>query len=143
MKNCIFCKIARNEASNYCVYEDNVAKAFLDINPWTKGHTLVIPKKHYENIFDIPEEELKKIIVIIKKLSVIYRKIFGNCDVNIIQSSGKNAQQDVFHFHMHLIPRYGKDGQKIQLKINESIKKEIPSILKKIKLEIDKSKNFL
>ena len=113
MKDCIFCKIARNETNNYCVYEDNVVKAFLDINPWTKGHTLIIPKKHYKDIFDIPEEELKEIIVIIKRLSIIYRKIFGDCDINIIQSSGKNAQQDVLHFHMHLVPRYKTDKQKI------------------------------
>ena len=66
MKSCIFCKIARDEEKNYCVYEDDMIKAFLDINPWTRGHTLVIPKTHYRDIFDIPENELKKMIVVAK-----------------------------------------------------------------------------
>lgn len=139
MENCIFCKIARNEGDCYCIYENGTIKAFLDINPWTEGHTLVIPKIHYKDIFDIPEKELKEIITVVKKLSVIYKKVFG-CDINIIQSSGKNAQQDVFHFHIHVIPRYEFDGQKIQLKVNKTLQENLSSTLKKIKLETAKSK---
>ena len=143
MKNCVFCEIVRNEKSSYCVYEDRLVKAFLDINPWTKGHTLIISKTHYKDIFDIPENELKRIIVITKRLSIAYKKIFENCDMNIIQSNGKNAQQDVFHFHIHLVPRYKSDGQKIKLIVNEYLKKEISLTFEKIKLNINKSKNFL
>ena len=132
MGNCIFCKIAKNEIKNYTIYEDDFIKVFLDANPWTEGHTLIIPKKHYENIFDIPEEELKKIIVIAKKLSVSYKNFFG-CDINIVQSNGKYAQQEIPHFHMHLIPRFKSDGQKILFKINKEIQKKIPLTFEKIK----------
>jgi len=67
MKDCLFCKIAWSEEDCYCVYEDNNVKAFLDINPFTKGHTLVISKKHYRDIFDIPKKEFEKLMGIVKK----------------------------------------------------------------------------
>jgi histidine triad (HIT) family protein len=133
MDDCIFCKIVRGEIPCYSVYENNFVKAFLDINPWTRGHTLVIPKKHYENIFDITEDELKEIISVVKKISVAYKKIF-NCDINLIQSNGKNAQQEVFHFHMHIIPRYKQDNQKIIMKVDEDSKKNLKLIMEEIKL---------
>ncbi len=132
MEDCLFCKIAKNEANCYCVYEDDNVKAFLDINPWTKGHTLVIPKKHYKNIFDIPEKDFEEIMRIVRKIALIYKKILG-CDINIIQSSGENAQQDFPHFHVHIIPRYKRDKQKIQLNVNKSLKDNLPSILEEIK----------
>lgn len=137
MKDCIFCKIIRNELNCYCVYENDITKAFLDINPWTKGHTLVIPKTHYKDIFDIPEKELKEIIKVVKNIALIYKKVWG-CDINIIQSSGKNAQQDVFHFHVHIIPRYEYDGQKIQLNVNKELKENLSVILKEIKSKTSK-----
>jgi len=132
MEDCLFCKIAKNEANCYCVYEDDNVKAFLDINPWTKGHTLVIPKTHYKNIFDMPEKDFEEIMRIVKKIALIYKKIL-ECDINIIQSNGKNAQQDVFHFHVHIIPRYKEDKQKIQLNVNKNMKDNLPSIWKEIK----------
>ena len=141
MSDCGFCKIVRNEKNSYCVYEDKIVKAFLDTNPWTRGHTLIIPKDHYADIFDIPEEELKWMIVITKRLATFYRKVFRGCDINIIQSNGKNAQQDIFHFHIHLVPRYKSDKQKIYLRINKNLKNDILSTFKKIKSEINKTKN--
>ena len=139
LEDCIFCKIARNEEKNYCIYEDDSIKAFLDINPWTIGHTIIISKTHYENIFDIPEKELEKVIVVVKRIVDIYKKILGISDVNIIQSSGKTAQQDIFHFHMHLVPRYKSDGQSINLKIKEDIKLKLPTTFEKIKSGLDKN----
>ncbi len=87
--------------------------AFLDIKPGTKGHTLIIPKKHYENIFDIPEELLGKVSTVAKNLAIKYEKILGADGFNLIQSSRECAQQEVDHFHMHLLPRY--KGDKLDL----------------------------
>jgi histidine triad (HIT) family protein len=108
--DCIFCKIAKGEISSNKVYEDESVFAFLDINPVSAGHTLVIPKKHYENIYDIPEEILEKITIVAKRLVLIYRDKFEIESVNILNSNGSAAQQDVFHYHMHIIPRKKGDG---------------------------------
>lgn len=136
MEDCIFCKIISSEIKSHTIYENQFVKAFLDINPWTEGHTLVIPKKHYENIFDIPEKELTEIILAVKKISLAYRKIF-NCDINLIQSNGKNAQQEVPHFHIHIVPRYENDGQKPQLQHSQTAKQNLNSTFEKISSQID------
>lgn len=110
---CIFCKIVRGEAESWKVYEDESVYAFLDINPASEYHTLVIPKAHYENIFDIPEGELLKVMAVVKKLAVLYRDRLDIHNVQIINSSGAEAQQDVFHLHFHIVPRRKGDGQNV------------------------------
>lgn len=107
--NCIFCKIANGEIPARKVYEDKKVLAFLDVSPISKGHTLVIPKKHFENIFDIDEDSLKEIISAAKKVSLLLKKNLNADGMNILHASGKDAQQSVFHFHIHLVPRYKKD----------------------------------
>ncbi len=109
-EKCIFCQIIKKEKSAYIVYEDEQCLAFLDAFPVTEGHTLVVPKRHYENIYDIPEEILTYIMKAGKKLALNYQDIFGSVGLNIIQSNGVVAKQTVFHFHLHLIPRYQDDG---------------------------------
>ena len=108
--NCIFCKIARKEIPSEIVYEDKDFLAFLDIRPATKkgGHTLVIPKKHYELITEIPDRELSALIAAVKKISGVLMKIGEG--VNILQNNKKVAGQFVNHAHFHLIPRYEGDG---------------------------------
>lgn len=107
---CIFCEIVAGRAGSYTVYEDEHVRAFLDIHPVSMGHTLIVPKAHYENIYDIPEQELTHIAAAAKKLAVLYRDRLGARAANLLQSSGRTAQQEVFHFHMHLIPRYEGDS---------------------------------
>ncbi len=107
---CPFCQITRKEKDAYIVYEDEKCMAFLDAYPVTEGHTLVIPKEHYENIYEIPEDCLARIMKTCKKIAVDYRKIFQTVGLNIIQSNGSAAKQTIFHFHVHLIPRYLEDG---------------------------------
>ncbi len=109
-EECIFCQIVRKEKAAYLVYEDERCVAFLDAYPVNEGHTLVIPKEHYENIYDIPEDILAYMMKVSKKLAIDYRKIFHSVGLNIIQSNGSAAKQTVFHFHLHLIPRYQNDG---------------------------------
>ena len=117
MNDCIFCKIIKGEIPSYKVFEDREVLAFLDVTPASKGHTLIIPKEHYENIFDIPRELLEKISTVAKDLAVKYEGKLGADGFNLIQSSKEHAQQEVMHFHMHLLPRY--KGDKLDLWITK------------------------
>lgn len=112
VENCIFCKIVKGEIKSQKVYEDEETLAFLDINPVNKGHVLVIPKEHYENIFDIPREKLNKVMEIVQKVAIAQKKI-GADGVNIVSNNGKAAEQHVFHLHIHVIPRYYNDGKEL------------------------------
>ncbi len=112
--DCIFCKIVKGEAKSWKVYENESVYAFLDINPVSEYHTLVIPKKHYRDIFDIPEEELKNVISVVKRLVSLYYTKLGIENVQIINSSGAEAQQDIFHVHFHIVPRRKGDNQDVK-----------------------------
>ena len=134
MEGCIFCKIAKGEIPNYQIYQDKDTIAFLDISPATSkgGHTLVIPKKHYELITDIPNKELNSIIKTIKKLSKVLLKLYPG--LNIIQNNKKIAGQAIPHAHFHLIPRYKGDNIKIDYWETHKYKPgEIEKIQEKIK----------
>ena len=109
--DCLFCKIIKGEIPSNKVYEDDYAFAFLDINPSTEGHTLIIPKKHYQNITDIPAEDLSNFMQSLQKVAKGLLK-FGN-GLNILQNNGETAGQLVFHLHFHLIPRREGDGVSI------------------------------
>jgi histidine triad (HIT) family protein len=133
MENCIFCKIVRGEFSSKKVYENSRVYAFLDISPVNEYHTLVIPKKHYSNIFDIPEEELKEVIFAVKKICNLYNEKLGIENVQIINNSGSEAQQDVFHIHFHIIPRKKGDGQDISWKTHPDLRVKFEEMLEKLK----------
>ena len=110
-ENCIFCKIARKEAEANIVYEDAEIVAFMDIRPVTEGHTLIIPKKHYVDIFDVPEELLEASYKVTKKIAIAVKKATKADGISIVQQNGKAAGQDIFHIHVHVIPRF--EGRKI------------------------------
>ncbi|QIW24350.1 HIT family protein [Sulfolobus sp. S-194] len=134
--NCIFCKIAKGEIKSQKVYEDQEIIAFLDINPVNKGHVLVVPKDHYETIFDIPKEKLSKVIEVVQKVAIALRKM-GADGINIISNNGKAAEQHIFHLHIHVIPRYFNDGKDIdamskRAKYNDE--KEMSDYAEKIRL---------
>ena len=101
---CTFCKIVRGEAPASPVYEDETVIAFLSIQPINVGHTLVVPKKHYENIYEISEEEVAYLYKIVKKVSTAVKKAVGAEGIRILQNNGEAAGQVVFHFHVHVIP---------------------------------------
>ena len=103
--DCIFCKITRGEIPSSKVYEDEHAFAFLDIKPVAKHHTLVVPKKHYANILDIPADELAHVMAAVKNIVDMYREKFGMTDVKLLHNAGAAAGQEVFHFHFHIIPK--------------------------------------
>ncbi len=112
MDECIFCKMVRGEIpfGKGKIWEDENFIAFLDVNPITKGHTLVIPKKHFENIFEASDEIAGKINLVCKKVAILLKEKFNVNAVNIVNASGKVAQQSVFHLHYHVIPRRESDG---------------------------------
>ncbi len=113
MQDCIFCKIVKGEAPSHKVYETEKVLAFLSIGPVNKGHALVIPKEHYENVFDIPENLLKDAIAAVKKVSAAVMKATDAHGIVISQNNHAPAGQVVFHFHFHVIPRYSHDGLKL------------------------------
>lgn len=110
MENCIFCKIINGEIPCYKIYEDEYTFAFLDIAGDVDGHTLVIPKKHCKNILDCDEETLKNVMKTVQKISKHYTQNCGYNGVNLLNASDESAQQSVFHFHIHIVPRKNDDG---------------------------------
>lgn len=107
---CIFCKIIKGEIPSYKIYEDEYTYAFLDIAKDVDGHTLVIPKKHVENILDCDNETLHHVMNTVKKIANHYVDNCGYNGVNILNANDKSAQQSVFHLHFHIIPRKNEDG---------------------------------
>lgn len=106
--DCIFCKILKDEIPSYKIYEDEKVLAFLDITQGTKGHTLVIPKKHAKNIFELDESTAKDVFGVIPNIANALKKAFNPVGLNII-SNNEQPLQSVYHFHIHLIPRYNDD----------------------------------
>ena len=115
MSECIFCQIIRKEAPANIVYEDEQVVAFLSNRPVNEGHTLVVPKKHYENIYEISEEEAAYLFKIVKRVVHAVRDATGAEGIRIVQNNGEAAGQVVFHLHVHVVPmkphnRFSHDG---------------------------------
>jgi histidine triad (HIT) family protein len=107
--DCIFCAIAAGDGPAEIVQEDDHTVAFMDINPWTRGHALVIPRKHAKNLFEIEDDELGHVAVAAKRLATRMRDTLGCDGINLLNSAEPAAWQTVFHFHVHVIPRYEDD----------------------------------
>jgi histidine triad (HIT) family protein len=108
--DCIFCKIIGGELPSKKIYENEKVLAFLDINPASKGHALVVPKMHFESIYDISEEYLKEVYSAAKKIAISAKENLKTDGCNITQNNGKTAGQTINHFHVHVLPRYNKDS---------------------------------
>ncbi len=113
MEDCIFCKLANGEFPTNSIYEDDLFNVILDVGPATKGHALILPKEHAENLFDLPEETASAAMILAKKLGKRIVDRLGADGLNVVQNNGEAAGQTVKHFHLHLIPRYKNDGQNI------------------------------
>ena len=126
--NCVFCKILDGVIPSVKIYEDEDFAIILDIGPATFGHALVIPKNHYANLYELPEELASKVLVVAKKVVTAMTEVLGCDGYNVLQNNGEVAGQTVFHFHMHLVPRYKDDKVNIKWKpgtLKEEWKKEI------------------
>lgn len=108
--NCIFCKIANGEIPSKTLYEDDMFRVIMDISPASKGHSLILPKKHFANIYELDNETACEVLVLAKRMASVMTEALDCDGFNILQNNGEAAGQTVFHFHMHLIPRYENDG---------------------------------
>ena len=140
MKNndCIFCKIAEGIIPSHKIYEDDDVLAFLDISQVTPGHTLVISKKHYDNFLTAEKDIMHKVMDVAQRIGQAELSILGAKGVNILTNVNKEAGQSVFHFHVHVIPRYIADeGFRIEMKENPNLSElSLPALADKIKVEI-------
>lgn len=133
MENCIFCKIAKGEIPSATLYEDEEFRVILDLGPANKGHALILPKAHYANIYELPDETVAHAMVLAKKIVTKMKDILKCDGYNIVQNNGEAAGQTVFHFHMHLIPRYEGDQVGLGWKMGELTEADKEEILNKIK----------
>lgn len=109
--NCIFCKIAHGEIPSATLYEDDDFRVILDLMPASKGHALILPKAHAENLYELEDDVATKVLLVAKKVMSKMTEILGCDGYNVLQNNGASAGQTVFHYHMHLIPRY--EGEEV------------------------------
>ena len=131
--NCIFCKIANGEIPSATLYEDEDFRVILDLGPAAKGHALILPKEHAANLFELPDEIAAKALVVAKKVGTKLYQGLGADGFNVVQNNGEVAGQTVFHFHMHLIPRYKDDTVNVGWKpgeLTDADKEEILGLFK-------------
>ncbi|SFB23205.1 histidine triad (HIT) family protein [Acetitomaculum ruminis DSM 5522] len=131
--DCIFCKIAAGEIPSGTLYEDEDFRVILDRGPATKGHALILPKNHFEDLYEIDEETLKKVAVLSKKMVEKMTKALKCDGFNVVQNNKEAAGQTVPHYHLHLIPRYKNDGAHILWNPGDITDEEIQELVKIIK----------
>lgn len=126
--DCIFCKIANGEIPSKTLYEDERFRVILDLGPATKGHALILPKDHFSNLFELPDETAGEVMKLARRMSVHMKDKLHADGFNLVQNNGECAGQTVMHFHLHLIPRYEGDGQHILWKPVETTQEELEQI---------------
>lgn len=130
--DCIFCKLANGVFDTNTLYENSDFRVIFDLSPATEGHVLVIPKEHYANVFEMPEELVGKAHILAKKIATALKEVTGCSGVNILQNNGEAAGQTVFHFHIHVIPRY--DEKIITWPQKELNQAKVDEIISKVNL---------
>jgi len=131
-EDCIFCKIAAGEIPSKTIYEDGQFRVILDLGPAAKGHALILPKSHAANLYELPDETAAEVMKLAKKMALRLRDRL-HCDgLNLVQNNGETAGQTVSHFHIHLIPRYEGDGQKINWVPSQPSQEELEAVRKEI-----------
>ena len=126
--NCIFCKIANGEIPSTTLYEDEDFRVILDLGPATRGHALLLPKNHFANLFELDDETAQKAILVAKKMAGKMKAALGADGFNLVQKNGEAAGQTVFHFHMHLIPRYENDNAGILWEPGETTPEDMAEV---------------
>ena len=134
--NCIFCDIVNHKANAEILFENEKIISFLDINPMNYGHALVIPKQHFENFLQVPDEYLQEMVNGARIISNALTKSLKPDGFNIVANNGKAAGQSVFHFHFHIIPRFHDDGFKIKLNLKKYRNGNLKLFGEKIRSEI-------
>lgn len=111
--DCIFCKLANGVIPSKTLYEDETFRVILDLGPATQGHALILPKEHADNLYELPDETAAKTMILAKKMAAQMTEKLACDGFNLVQNNGSCAGQTVFHFHLHLVPRYKEDHQRI------------------------------
>lgn len=132
--NCIFCKIANGEIPSSTLYEDEKVRVILDISPASKGHALILPKEHYANIYEISDEMAGHVLKAARKMAKKMQEELGAEGLNLLQNNGELAGQTVFHYHMHLIPRYQGDKVNVKWETGELSESAREELVKKLSL---------
>lgn len=131
-ENCIFCKLANGDIPTATLYEDDDFRVILDAGPATKGHALILPKEHYANLYELDDELAAKVLVLAKKMITKLTDVLGCDGYNLVQNNGEAAGQTVFHFHLHLIPRYKDDKSGFGWNVGKLTDEDKEDILSKI-----------
>lgn len=133
-ENCIFCKIANGDIEAATIYEDEDFRAILDLGPASKGHALILTKQHYANLYELDDAVAAKVLVVAKKIITEMTKVLECDGYNVVQNNGTVAGQTVFHYHLHLIPRYENDTVGLNWTPGELTDEEKTAIIAKVKL---------
>ncbi len=134
--NCIFCKIVAGEIPSINVYENQHVLAFMDINPVSTGHVLVIPKGHWRDLFDVPDEQLGFVAASVRKVAYAVKNALSPDGVSITQANGRGAAQSVLHYHVHIVPRTMGDDLKINWELVPGDMEEISSVAERVRLQL-------
>jgi len=130
---CIFCEIVAGRAPAWRVHETAQALAFFDVNPVGPYHTLVVPKRHYAGLFDVPRDQLLAVTEAVKDVVDLYHAKLGLENIQLVQSTGCQAQQDVFHLHVHIVPRQRGDGQDIHWVTHPELRPQFDHLLERLR----------
>ena len=126
--DCIFCKIVAGELPAELVQEDEHTVSFMDLNPWTRGHALVIPRRHSNNLYEVPDEDLRNTASAAKRLAERMRDRLGCDGINLLNACEPAAWQTVFHFHIHVIPRYVDDPLRLPVHPEQATRAELSAV---------------
>ncbi len=136
--NCIFCKILKGDIPSSTVYEDEDFRVILDVSPVSRGHVLVIPREHYADVCSIPAELSAKVLPLVTKICQAMTQTLGAIGFNLAQNNGAVAGQTVFHFHLHIIPRYAGDEGKLNWAAQEADAEELKELAVKLREQLQK-----
>ncbi len=131
-EDCIFCKIAAGEIPSETLYEDDLFRVILDVGPASKGHALILPKEHYADLWELPEDMAAESIKLARKMTAKMKKALQCDGFNLVQNNGYAAGQTVFHFHLHMIPRYDNGEKMVSWKVGTPTQEELKEIRKTI-----------
>ena len=134
MSDCIFCSIVEGRLPAYVVYEDEYFLVIMDRYPFTRGHTLILTKRHVTDVYGLNSNEAEALMPLARRLAEKMREALGITGLNLLQNNGKLAGQDIYHFHLHLIPRYENDGMKLHKKPGDPPLEELEQIVGMLKL---------
>lgn len=131
--DCVFCAIRDGQIPSFKVFEDSRVLAFMDINPVNDGHLLVIPKAHSPNLFEVADDDLAATLLLAKRLAIAVKRALQPDGLNLLQANGAAASQTVFHFHVHVIPRWTKDGKGIHWSVQPGDQERVALVAERIK----------